>query len=62
MTENDNLIIQKLQDDKSRLGVFGFLSWAKIEILLGAKIDGVLLSLKRLQMVHMLYQGLFSFM
>ena len=43
MTENDNLIIQKLQDDKNRLGVFGFSFLDQNrDTIKGAKIDGVL--------------------
>ena len=43
MTENDNLIIQKLQDDKNRLGVFGFSFLDQNrDTIKGAKVEGVL--------------------
>jgi phosphate transport system substrate-binding protein len=42
MTENDNLIIEKLRDDKNRLGVFGFSFLDQnFDTVKGSKIEGV---------------------
>ena len=42
MTENDNLIIEKLRDDKNRLGVFGFSFLDQnFDTVKGATVEGV---------------------
>ena len=42
MTENDNLIIEKLKDDENRLGVFGFSFLDQnADTVKGSSVDGV---------------------